>query len=141
VLPIWEGTTNVLALDAARELGAGDALAVLRRELGFVLQGLREPDLIRISARVEQTLEQAEAWFKETAPAGAARLESGARRLALTLGRTVGLALLARHAQWSLDHEQDVRSLAAARRFAAHGVNLLADMNLDDARRIARDEL
>jgi acyl-CoA dehydrogenase len=141
VLPIWEGTTNVLSLDVMRVVGAGNALASLKRELGFILQGLREPDLVRISARIEQTLEQAEAWRRQTAAVGEAQVEAGARRFALTLGRTVGLALLARHAQWSLDEERDARALATARRFAAHGINLLAEMNADDARMLARDEL
>jgi acyl-CoA dehydrogenase len=141
VLPIWEGTTNVLSLDIMRVVGAGDALATLMRELGFILQGLREPDLVRISARIEQTLEQAEAWRRQTAAVGEAQVEAGARRFALTLGRTVGLALLARHAQWSLDEERDARALAAARRFAAHGINLLVEMNANDARMLARDEL
>lgn len=140
VLPIWEGTTNVLALDALRALQSDAALAVLRRELGFILQGVREPDLVRISARVEQTAEEAEAWFKHARASGDAQLESGARRFALTLGRTLELALLARHAQWSLDHEQDRRALAAARRFVAHGINLLTAMDADDARLLARDE-
>jgi len=140
VLPIWEGTTNVLSLDVVGVAGAGDALAALKRELGFILQGLCEPDLIRISARVEQTLEQAETWLGQAAAAGEAQFEAGAQRFALTLGRTAGLALLARHAQWSLDEEQDARALAAARRFATHGINLLADMNADDARMLARDE-
>jgi len=31
------------------------------------------------------------------------------------LGRALALALLARHAQWALDHERDPRTLAAAR--------------------------
>ncbi|OGA52537.1 MAG: acyl-CoA dehydrogenase [Betaproteobacteria bacterium RIFCSPLOWO2_12_FULL_62_13] len=140
VLPIWEGTTNVLSLDALRTLQASDGLATFRRELGFVLQGLRDPDLVKISARVEQTAEQAEAWFTQSLAADETQLEAGARRFALTLGRTLELALLARHAQWSLDHEQDRRTLAAARRFAAHGINLLVAMDADDARMLARDE-
>jgi alkylation response protein AidB-like acyl-CoA dehydrogenase len=140
VLPIWEGTTNVLSLDALRALQSGGGLTVFKRELGFILQGVREPDLVKISARVEQTAEQAEAWLNEAAAAGDAQVESGARRFALTLGRVMDLALLARHAQWSLDHEQNRRSLAAARRFAAHGINLLAAMDADDARMLARDE-
>ncbi len=140
VLPIWEGTTNVLSLDALRALQSTDGLATFRRELGFVLQGLREPDLVKISARVEQTAEQAEVWFRQTAAADKAQLETGARRFALTLGRTFELALLARHAQWSLDHEQDRRALAAARRFAAHGINQLVAMDAGDARMLARDE-
>jgi alkylation response protein AidB-like acyl-CoA dehydrogenase len=139
VLPIWEGTTNVLALDALRALEGTRGVDLLRREAGFVLQGLRHPDLVRISARVEQTLEQARAWIEKTA-ARAESLEAGARRLVMTLGRTFALALLARHAQWSLDHEHDERALAAARRFAAAGVNLLRDMDEEDARRLARDE-
>ncbi|MBI4206182.1 MAG: acyl-CoA dehydrogenase family protein [Betaproteobacteria bacterium] len=140
VLPIWEGTTNVLSLDMLRALQSMQGLETLKRELGFVHQGLRDPELLKISARVEQTVEQAEAWFKESATAGAAQLEAGARRFALTLGRALELALLARQAQWSLDHEQDRRSLAAARRFSSHGINLLAPMDADDARLLARDE-
>ncbi|HSN42165.1 MAG TPA: acyl-CoA dehydrogenase family protein [Burkholderiales bacterium] len=139
VLPIWEGTTNVLSLDALRALQAAGGLGVLQRELGFILQGLREPDLIRISARTEKTLEQAQAWLEKALQADESQAEAGARRLALTLGRTMELALLARHAQWSLQHERDARALAAARRFAAAGIDLLADMDAGDARLLARD--
>jgi alkylation response protein AidB-like acyl-CoA dehydrogenase len=139
VLPIWEGTTNVLSLDVLRALQSMTGLETLRRELGFVLQGLREPDLLKISARVEQTVEQAEAWFREAA-AEDEKLEAGARRFALTLGRALELALLAQQAQWSLDHEKDRRTLAAARRFSAHGINLLINMDAADARMLARDE-
>jgi len=63
VLPIWEGTTNVLSLDALRALQSSGGLAVLKREIGLILQGVREPDLVKISARVEQTAEQAETWL------------------------------------------------------------------------------
>jgi len=56
VFPIWEGTTNVLALDALRALDGVRGIDLLRREAGFVLQGIKHPDLLRISARVEQTL-------------------------------------------------------------------------------------
>jgi alkylation response protein AidB-like acyl-CoA dehydrogenase len=140
VLPIWEGTTNVLSLDVVQVAGMSEPLAALKRELGFILQGLRDPDLVRISAWIEQTLEQAGGWLEQTSGTDRAGAEAGARRFALTLGRAVGLALLARHAQWSLDEEQDARALAAARRFAAHGINLLAEMNHDDARMLARDE-
>lgn len=139
VLPIWEGTTNVLSLDAMRVVQRLEGLEVLRRELGFLLQGLREPELLKISARLEQTVEQADAWIKQAA-ADETRLEAGARRFALTLGRTLALALLARQAQWSLDHEQSRRALAAAKRYAVHGINVLADLDADEARLLARDE-
>jgi hypothetical protein len=140
VLPIWEGTTNVLALDALRALSGTQGIDVVRREAGFLLQNLRHPELVRISARVEQTLEEATRWLVHALESSPVALEAGARRFALTLGRTFALALLARHAQWALQHERDERPLAAARRFAAAGVNVLHDMDIEDARRLARDE-
>ena len=129
----------MLSLDALRALESGGGLAVIGRETGFLLQGVREPDLVRISARVEKTLEQAQSWLAQAAQAGTAQTEAGARRFAMTLGRAVSLALLARHAQWSLEHEQDRRALAAARRFAANGVSLLAAVDVDDSRLLGRD--
>jgi alkylation response protein AidB-like acyl-CoA dehydrogenase len=139
VLPIWEGTTNVLSLDALRAIAGTRGIGVVTREAGFLLQGVRHPELVRISARVEQTLEEVARWLAH-AHESPVVLEAGARRFALTLGRTFALAALARHAQWSLEHERDERPLAAARRFAAAGVNLLHDMDGEDARRLARDE-
>jgi alkylation response protein AidB-like acyl-CoA dehydrogenase len=139
VLPIWEGTTNVLSLEALRALEAAGGLGVVRREAGYILQGVREPDLVRISARVEKALEQAETWLAQAAKSGTAQLEAGARRFAMTLGRALSLALLARHAQWSIRNEQDRRMLAGARRYAAQGVSLLAAVDADDSRLLARD--
>ena len=139
VLPIWEGTTNVLSLDVVRVAQQSGALQALRRELGFLLQGLREPDLVRMSARLEQTVEQVQDVL-ERGGKEPALLEAGARRVALTLGRSLSLALLARHAQWSLDHEQSRHALAAAKRYALHGANMLARIDPDEARMLARDE-
>lgn len=140
VLPIWEGTTNVLALETLRALEAAGGLGVVKREIGILFRELREPDLVKISAHAERALEQAEAWLERTMKTGQDELEAGARRFAMTLGRTMELALLAHHAQWSLVHEQDDRTLAAARRLAAHGASLLAAVNADDSRRLVRKE-
>jgi len=137
VLPIWEGTTNVLSLDLLRALEGAGGLAVLKREIGILLRDVREPDLVKISAVVERSVEQAGTWLEK---ARGADIEAGARRFAMTLGRTVELALLAHHAQWSLAHEKDPRTLAAARRFAAHGVSLLSDVDAADSRRLARED-
>jgi hypothetical protein len=139
VLPIWEGTTNVLALDTLRALDGARGVDLLRREAGFLLQSLRHADLVRISARVDAVLERVRDAIDVSARDPRA-VEANARRIALTLGRTFALALLARHAQWSLDNERDERPLAAARRFSAAGIDLLVDMDAEDARRLARDE-
>jgi len=136
VLPIWEGTTNVLSLETLRALEAVGGLGVLKREIGIWLRAVREPGLVKISAQVERAVEQAEGWLDKESGDGA---EAGARRFAMTLGRAVELALLAHHAQWSLDEEKDQCTVAAARRFASHGVSLLAVMDAADSRRLARD--
>jgi len=136
VLPIWEGTTNVLALDTLRALGAEGALPALRREAGFALQAVREPSLLRASALAEKSLERAEAWLALTSRSGEAAVEAGARRLALSLGRGFALALLTQHAQWALDRG-DTRPAAAARRFADSGVDLAGDRDPADARVLA----
>jgi alkylation response protein AidB-like acyl-CoA dehydrogenase len=133
VLPIWEGTTNVLALDFLRALESGGGLDLVRREIGVLAQEARDAELVRISAQVERAVEQAGEWM---AQATGEALEAGARRLALTVGRALELALLARHAQWSLAAEQDGAARSAALRFAAHGVSRLAAVDAADSARL-----
>ncbi len=134
VLPIWEGTTNVLSLDTLRALGAAGAMTALRREAGYLLQGVREPSLLRAGVVAERALEKAEGWLARATTQGEAALEAGARRLAVTLGRAFALALLARHAQWALDQAGDAIPAAAARRFSSTSIDLVADRDLADAR-------
>jgi hypothetical protein len=138
VFSIWEGTTNVLSLDLLRAIGPR-GLAPLTREVGFILGSVREPGLIALSARIQAALEMAEAWWRKNAAAGERGLESGARRFALTVGRASAAALLARQAQWSLDHEKDRRAFAAASRFVGAGINLLADFDPALSRLLADD--
>ena len=52
----------------------------------------------------------------------------------------LALALLARQAQWSLDEERDARALAAARRFALSGVDLIVDeADIEDSFALTND--
>ena len=130
VLPIWEGTTNVLALEALRALagdGAGEALA---GEIRGRLAEARDPALRPAVEAATGALGRVEAALAvRTSPA---LREGGARRTALTLGRTLALAHLVAHAQWCLDAGRGRRALAAARRFARSGVDLLGPGGDDD---------
>jgi acyl-CoA dehydrogenase len=135
VLPIWEGTTNVLSLDCLRALGEdGRAFQVLKTEANALVETIREGRLAEAARVVRSALEHAESWLLQAKAEGQAVLESGARRFALTLGRTMELALLINLAQWSQDEEADGRATAAARCFAGSGVDLLISRNMDDAR-------
>jgi acyl-CoA dehydrogenase len=137
VLPIWEGTTNVLALDFLRALESAGGLDLVRREIGLLMGETRDAGLVRVSAQVERAVEQSGEWLAQSQ--GDA-LEAGARRFALTVGRALELALMARHAQWSLTAEQDNAARSAALRFSAHGVSRLAAVDPADSGRLADGE-
>ena len=132
VLTIWEGTTNVLALDTLRALGGNKGIELLRDEIECCAAEYRPAGHVNPIDTARDTVDHAAAWLEEVGwpePQRQARLEAGARRFALTLGRTLELALLAKHAQWSLPNDphrvggpgQDADF--AALRLAAHGAN------------------
>jgi hypothetical protein len=125
VLPIWEGTTNVLALDTLRALRGDVGLRHFETAVTHCLESVRDPRFADAARVVRSALDHATSWLFEAERAGVDELEAGARRFSLTLGRTMELALLIRHAQWSLDHERDDRATASARRFAREGVDLI----------------
>ncbi len=140
VLPIWEGTTNVLALDLLRalnEVGTG-SLNVLKEEVARCAEAVRDPMLTQVVAQARHALEEADAWLARATLHGQTAMEAGARRLALQVGRALEMALLARHAQWSLDHEHDARAAAATHRLAV-GSETLAMPELDATFALAND--
>ncbi|MBI2390313.1 MAG: acyl-CoA dehydrogenase family protein [Deltaproteobacteria bacterium] len=143
VLPIWEGTTNVLSLDVLRALGrpktAEGPLGAIEVEIERAATTVRDGRLADAVQTSRAAVAHAKAWAAEAFADDRALLEAGARRLSMTLGRALALAVLAEHAQWSLDHERDGRARAAALRFARHGVDLIGPLDLADAA-LARDE-
>ncbi len=128
VLPIWEGTTNVLSLDALRALAKDGTFAAYATEIETRLAGSAEcVELAAPVAKARAALAHAGEWLG----AGHA-LESGARRFALTLGRTLELALLCEHAQWCARNDRGRRAIHAARRLAQNGVDLILN-TIDEA--------
>ena len=106
VLPIWEGTTNVLSLDVLRVLSRGGSLEPLIREVKRCMQNTTDPSLREPVETALRALAHAGEWVASHVGDMPA-VEQGARRFALTLGRSIELALLCEHAQWSLDNEKD----------------------------------
>ena len=136
MLPIWEGTTNVLSLDTLRALGKGGTLEALGAELESRCAAAIDPGLAKPVEVARSAFRHATAWISE-AMAQPDRLEAGARRFALTLGRSLELALLADHAQWCLTHGHGPRTAAAARRFAQSPIDLIDDAALADTKLLA----
>jgi alkylation response protein AidB-like acyl-CoA dehydrogenase len=125
VLPIWEGTTNVLALDTLRALHNADSFRQVQLLVSRCLDNVTDPDLVDAVRIARSSLDHATGWLAEAERRGQPALEAGARRFSLTLGRLLELALLIRHAQWSHDYEGNRRSIVSARRFAHSGIDLI----------------
>lgn len=133
VLSIWEGTTNVLSLDTLRAMQDGGGLDPVVAEIARCTAAVRDPSLAAPARAAIRAAERAAGWLREARRAGEAEVQAGARRFAMTLGRALETALLAHHAQWALDRG-DPRPAAAARRLAAHGIDLVASgISTDDS--------
>ena len=126
VLPIWEGTTNVLSLDTLRALKQEGVWEAFVREIGARFESSKDARLSGAVERGRAATQHAGQWLGSALPEREL-LEAGARRFAMTLGRVAELALLCDHAQWCLDHGKGERALAAARRFARSRIDLIED--------------
>jgi len=138
VLPIWEGTTNVLSLDTLRALESVGGIEPLKAEFKRCAQGIHSPTLKKPMTAALRAFRDAAIWLKE-ATGDEEALQAGARRFALTVGKSLELALICHHAQWSLDNEQDGRSAAAAERFAATRISHVANLDHHDAYVLVHD--
>ncbi|HET8900786.1 MAG TPA: acyl-CoA dehydrogenase family protein, partial [Holophagaceae bacterium] len=124
VLSIWEGTTNVLALEVWKAIQAAGGLGIVKAELEAAA---RFPEAAQVLASARGKLET---WW-------AAPEEASVRGFALTLARSLELALLTQQAS----KDGDPRSAAAVQRFAEHGVDRLGRSALETSRRLALDEI
>lgn len=125
VLPIWEGTTNVLALDTLRALGATPSLEPLVSLIDELFGSIKDSRLYDLTSIVRAALNHAQTWLTHAQATSRSTVEAGARRFAMTLGRTIELALLIAHTQWLQNTGQAHE--AAAFRFAQSGVDLIVD--------------
>lgn len=133
VFPIWEGTTNVLALDTLRAMAGTEGMEAIMQSVRTLLSQVSSADFSDARNQALEALRDAAGWYQWALHSDRSVLEAGARRFALTLGRCLSLALLLRHAEWARRAEQDERPGAAARRFAADGISLPPTRDAQDA--------
>jgi acyl-CoA dehydrogenase len=119
VLPIWEGTTNVLSLDLLRAIGRNGTLEVVGAELTRCAHVAELADKPAIEA-AQLALEHAERCLAQPAVQ-----ELRARAIALTVGLALEVALLVEHAAYQ--HKNALRPFAsaAARRLVARGIDCI----------------
>jgi len=132
VLPIWEGTTNVLALDALLRANAEDALRGMERRIAHTASEAGSGEPGRAAQAARDALQHAARWRERTDDL--ARLQAGARRFALTVARALELALLAEHALAIGDAPEGAAVREACRRLRRMGADLIRDDEPGDDR-------
>jgi hypothetical protein len=117
VLPIWEGTTNVLALDALLRSDAQAGMRALYKRATSIAGSVTDGSLQTVTATAMTALAQAQQWLIQTEDTQA--LQIGARRWALSVGRAYELLLLVEQAQWDLLKRKESTAAVSAQKFAA----------------------
>ncbi|MFI5907751.1 acyl-CoA dehydrogenase family protein [Dactylosporangium sp. NPDC051541] len=114
VLPIWEGTTNVLSIDVLRALATGDGAKPLLNRLTMAadaathrLPGVAEA-LAAATGRLAADIATAASDPRDP------RVQAGARELALRLGHALTAALLLEHAAWAAERGEERPALLAS---------------------------
>ncbi len=126
VLPIWEGTTNVLSLDALLRADAERGLAALERRLKRATSAAGHGEL-KTSAEVAfAAIEHASSWCSTMRNRGTL-LQVGARRFAMTVARAVELALLVEYGQAMREGVAVLASRDWCRRLRRAGIDSIQD--------------
>lgn len=116
VLPIWEGTTNVLALDLLLRADVQAGSEALLDRFKSISQVVDSEELRSALAVAETRLRDTLSAFAGARAPG--EREAGARRFALGLGQAYAGALLVEHAARIADAADRSAALAACMRFA-----------------------
>lgn len=124
VLPIWEGTTNVLSLDTLRAIQKTDALSGWIDDVRRRLDQAPKGESIR---KIENAVHAIDSFQLRSGKAGAASQQATARGLAYSIARTEAAMLLNEHAVATRDRAAGV----AAKRWAMRDLTTLVDADDD----------
>ena len=139
VLPIWEGTTNVLSLDVLRAAVRNEVLPAIFADLTARLTEADVPQLADALRLVAAERERLAAWAGEWERAHTDVIQAGMRDFSLRLGRAYTAALLCEHAAHQIAKHDDDRAAMVARRYAQRWLGERARVgagDLDEARAI-----
>ncbi len=130
VLPIWEGTTNVLSLDAlraaTREGALGAWVSVSRQRLSLLVPGL----LSGLSLELQHHVEASAELLRRTLDGGSDATEAAARALALRLAALSAAVPLLEQAAWAFQTGRGPRAALAATRWIAGRIPAAPDPGL-----------
>lgn len=119
VLPIWEGTTNILSLDSLRAIATADALRPTIREITERLASVAEPALRESIQRLSAAASEIEDYALKLQRGGSEVSQAGARAFAIRLAWVYAGSLLLEEATFAEGASEHRHSVAVARRWVA----------------------
>ncbi|MCW8419290.1 acyl-CoA dehydrogenase family protein [Fluoribacter dumoffii] len=117
VLSIWEGTTNILSLDALRAMHKENAAEFFLEDLYQRLGQINRKELIQSQVKVKAAIKKIKNHLISMPEMTNAAQQAGARQLAFALAQTYAASLLLEHAQWSLQNNKDILPVITANRW------------------------
>ncbi len=117
VLSIWEGTTNVLSLNALRAMQKNQSLQPLIGLIADQVRPLKDSELREAGKRIRSLAISIPDAVNRASQLGAEAQQSMAREVAFALSQATIGALMLNHAQWALDEEDDDSPAIAAIRW------------------------
>ncbi|HKR08914.1 MAG TPA: acyl-CoA dehydrogenase family protein [Gemmatimonadaceae bacterium] len=123
VLPIWEGTTNVLSLDTLRAIHRVGALEEWTEDVSRRLGAIKSTNLRPSAERVVKAVERIARYAKQALSADDSFQQAGARSFSYAIARTEAATLLLEHA--SAMHDRP--AVVAAQRWCARELTRLVE--------------
>ncbi|WP_408095932.1 acyl-CoA dehydrogenase family protein [Peredibacter sp. HCB2-198] len=115
VLSIWEGTTNVLSLDALRAIKKENAAPAFLKDIELRLGNVKHPELQGMKEKVMKALGHIQKVFADASKLTEEDLNTKARSLAMGLSRTYNASLMIEHAEWGLKNNDQSGFVSAKR--------------------------
>lgn len=140
VLAIWEGTTNVLSLDALRAIKKENAAPAFLKDIELRLAGVKHSDLQGMKEKTIKALGDIQKVFANAAKLTEEDLNTKARSLAMGLSRTYNASLMLEHAEWGLINNDTSGAVSAKRWFEQElfHLELAGEERRNDSRTILR---
>lgn len=139
VLSIWEGTTNILSLDALRAIAKEAAAEPFLNDIQQRLNTIEHPNLQDAKNNAVTALQTLQRLLVEMNGSTTEEQQSTARKFAFSLTRTYAASLLLEQAQWAYQTNASNRSIISAQRWCAQ---TLVDVDrIDDQYRYQSKQL
>lgn len=140
VLSIWEGTTNVLSLDALRAIKKENAAPAFMKDIENRLAGIKHADLQSFKEKTIKSMADIQKVLVNGSKLNEEDLNTKARSLAMGLSRTYAAALMLEHAEWGLNSHDRHGYMSAKRWFDQElfHLELAGDERRNESRMILR---